>query len=426
MKTKNVESPCEYINPTNSLEIATSRKYVLSIRTMYKFDTTDKLYADLLNINVEDPEGFNVNVVNYAARPYCGKLRIRMVVGTDIPNTYIGGGSGNGNEYNPKMTNELQNCSFVRNLRKLGIQFEKVNVIQIHNWQIGEAVVSNSVRIIITELHLAGIDIIGYYIGEPCYTTPTIDCGCGSIATKLKFEILTSIIEVNQSLLQKAIDVIYAIDLQNYKDKSCNGKVLPPVINKPLPVINYGTHPNITQRIIFLTETSVCDYISLLYDISQPNNEYHISVFTLGGFADTLNNGKLFVFMAVGTTDPRYIQSGGAGIPISPNPRNNNNAQMESYINTLNKKGIIVDYKIGIQYFATQDAPGTPGSIRKPVSAIVYNNCDLQYSSIASAPYVLPPEFCPCSYFGFKVAVQSDIFIVPPENINSAIDAILK
>jgi len=425
MNKKIKRNICSYFNPTNPLELAGKTHYVFSIRTMYKFDTTQQLFAELLNINISDSSGFNVNNVVTSTREYCGMLRVRMVVGTSIPNTYEGGGSGNDVRYNPRMTNEHQNCSFRRNLKKLGIDYEETLVIQLHNWQIGNDAAYNCIRIPITELYLAGIDILGCYIDKPCYTTPLNPCSCASPSTEYAFEIYTAVIEVDQNKLQQAINLLAAIDLSNYTQKRCETKPVPPV-NNPIPITpNYGTNPTVIPKNTFLFETSWCEWIDLMYLISQPSEGQNVQVYMGGGFSETLDNGNVLVLLIIGIVDPRDIRSGGAGNPLSPDLTRTDQAQTLSFINYCNIKGINLESKLAIQYLNTQTNANSPNNFVKLVTTIITGNYDLQYLTASSSVYILPPTYCPCSLFGFTEAILSNIFIVPPENVAPTISAII-
>ena len=187
--------------------------YILVTRTQYTFNATDEQIACLLTMNVKANNNPSiVNVVGlFTLRTQQYENIVKIVVGTDNPNTSSAGGGGDPLNPDPLRTNDLQNKQFVKNLKSLKIEYTTQNVIQILNVDtiIGTAGIY---RIFITALSCVCIPIYAFYSGESIIQLPLVTCNCDDNTTVYKKSAVCVFIEVPINMVGKAINVIQNIN----------------------------------------------------------------------------------------------------------------------------------------------------------------------------------------------------------------------
>lgn len=199
-----------------------SKRYEVTTRTQYTMEVDSETFAQLLTLSVKKKANPNsVNVVGYInVKVETGSSNlVKIVVGTDDPNDSVRGGAGDPFEPDFQRTNRLQNQQFRENMRKLNIEFTEQQVIQIFN--IAEVTgTAGALRIPLTILQCADIDINASYLGEPALISPVTECECDCDSKIFKSNAVNTFIEVDTDDLEEAIDILRNVDISGAFDET--------------------------------------------------------------------------------------------------------------------------------------------------------------------------------------------------------------
>jgi len=185
-------------------------RFAIDARVMYRFITSQEMFTQLMQLNVDPAEPTKVNLVvaEYVPRGKSGNLMCSIVVGYDNARNVEGGGSGTPEgTFAPEQSNEMQNAQFEQNLKTLGIRYGKHAVIQIFNWYSPDSTIRNQMATPMLILLEAGFNLLSFKIDEASYRLPLSVSQCGPSGN---LGVLSMFLEVPVSELQEAIDVLAA------------------------------------------------------------------------------------------------------------------------------------------------------------------------------------------------------------------------
>lgn len=181
----------------------------LTTRKSYKFFTTAKKLAKLLTLNVSTKILVNVVAITQIKIDH-SKSYVKMIVGTDDPNSISRGGAGDPANPNPLLNNKNQNRQFRKNLRCLNIKWTKQEAIQIFNVQEVTGT-PGRYRIFWTSLYCQNIPIDSFYSGEWALSPNLTTCQCTDGQSQFKSEVVSCFIEVPPKYLKKALEILSKI-----------------------------------------------------------------------------------------------------------------------------------------------------------------------------------------------------------------------
>lgn len=146
------------------------------VRDLYTLKISPSKISRLLS-RLEESQIYH-NVVGDFAVAKCGEYLVKIVIGTVDPDNVASGGAGTPDNLNTRMTNTVQNESFVAILKSLSIDYEITKAIQIMNFGVSSTAVPGLIYTFYNTLYCGGVNVLSQFMSRPYYLSPPQVCEC--------------------------------------------------------------------------------------------------------------------------------------------------------------------------------------------------------------------------------------------------------